>query len=96
MIKEEAKRKARILNFWKKNGLEATKEAFGVGRSTIFLWESKLKESKGKLESLNNQSRKPKTIKKRIVPEPIELTYLVQYRQAASFAWLSFTDEIYY
>ena len=80
MIKEEAKRKARILNFWHKHGLE----------------ESKLKESKGKLESLNNQSRKPKTIKKRIVPEPIELTYLVQYRQAASFAWLSFTDEIYY
>ena len=27
MIKEEAKRKAKILTFWKKHGLEATKEA---------------------------------------------------------------------
>ena len=72
MIKEEAKRKAKILTFWKKHGLEATKEAYGVGRSTLFEWQRILKENKNKVESLNNQSTKPHRVNKRRVPYLIE------------------------
>jgi len=67
MIKEEAKRKVKILTFWQKHGTEATKEAFGVGRSTLFEWQRILKENKGKIESLNNKSTKPKSINQRRV-----------------------------
>ena len=81
MIKGEAKRKAKILNFWHKHGLGATQEAFGISRASIFLWESKLMKSKGKLESLNNQSRRPKTVRKRITPESIEQFILSQRKE---------------
>jgi len=37
MISDKAKRKAKILAFWEKYGLEATKEAFNVSRSILFL-----------------------------------------------------------
>jgi transposase InsO family protein len=66
MIKEEAKRKAMILTFWQKYGLEATKEAYKVGRRTLFVWQRLLKEAEGKLEALNSQSRAPKVKRKRL------------------------------
>ena len=37
MISDKAKRKAKILAFWGKYGLEATKKAFNVSRSILFL-----------------------------------------------------------
>ena len=72
MIQEDAKRKVKILAFWEKYGDEATKEAFGTGRSTLYRWQKELKEGHGKLEALNNQSRAPKNKRKRIIPESIE------------------------
>jgi len=59
MIQEEVKRRATVLEFWKKYGLDATHEAFRVSKRTLFRWKSVLKEKQGKLESLNNQSRAP-------------------------------------
>ena len=53
MITEQAKNRCKILVFWKKHGTSATEEAFNTKRRTLFLWQSKLKEGKGKLESLN-------------------------------------------
>ena len=53
MISEEAKRRARILTFWQTHGLAATMDAHSVKRRTLFLWQQKLKEREGKLESLN-------------------------------------------
>jgi transposase InsO family protein len=72
MIQEEAKRRARILTFWKKHGLEATKEAFGTPRSTLFRWQKALKEGQGKLEVLNKQSTAPINRRKRIIPQAVE------------------------
>lgn len=72
MITEEARRKVKILTFWKKHGLEATKEAYGVGRSTLFEWQRVLKRNKGKIESLNNKSRKPRSVNKRRVDYKVE------------------------
>ena len=65
MIKEEAKKRAKILTFWKKYGLEATQEAYSVKERTLYLWQQKLKASRGKLESLNDGSRAPKNKRKR-------------------------------
>jgi transposase InsO family protein len=79
MIQEEALKKAKILEFWQKYGLNATIEAFNVKRSTLYLWKKKLKESGGKLESLNNKSRAPKNKRKRIV-DPIVEEYIIKLR----------------
>ena len=53
MITNKAEERLRILIYWKKFGLEATKEAFGVKRSTLFNWQKKHKDSGYKLASLN-------------------------------------------
>lgn len=65
MITETATVRTKILSFWKKHGLEATEEAYAVKERTLYLWQAKLREGKGKLESLNNASRAPKEKRKR-------------------------------
>lgn len=65
MITDVAKKRVSILAFWKKHGIEATEEAFQVKERTLFLWQKKLKDKKGKLEALNNGSRVPKKKRKR-------------------------------
>ena len=79
MIREEAIRKVKILTFWKKYGLEATIEAFKVKRSTLYLWQKKLKENKGRIEALNNKSRVPKNKRKRII-DPKVKEFIIQQR----------------
>jgi transposase InsO family protein len=79
MITEEAKHRVRILAFWEKHGLDATKEAFGVGRATLFRWQKELRNTKGKLEGLNNKSTAPKKKRKREVPEGVE-DYIIRER----------------
>lgn len=66
MITEEAKHRARVLSFWKKHGTEATEEAFKVKRRTLFSWQKRLKEGKGKLEALNSKKKTPINKRKRI------------------------------
>jgi transposase InsO family protein len=65
MISEEAKKRAKIISFWKTYGLEATEEAYGVKERTLFLWQHKLRAGGGKLESLNCGSRAPKKVRRR-------------------------------
>lgn len=72
MVTEEAKRKARILAFWKRYGLEAAKEAFKVSRRTLFEWQKTLREKDGALEALNPKSKRPKTVRKREWPEAVK------------------------
>jgi len=72
MITEEAKKRVRILAFWEKYGTQATKEAFGVSRATLFRWQKALEESLGKLDALNKKNTTPKTKRKRIVPQAVE------------------------
>lgn len=66
MITEQAKKRARILTFWNKHGTEATNEAFGVKRRTLFLWQKNLRKGGGKLETLNSGSRVPKVKRRRL------------------------------
>lgn len=65
MVTEKAKQKARILVFWKKHGLVATQEAFSVSRRTLYLWQAKRDAGSGKHEALNEQSTRPKNVRKR-------------------------------
>lgn len=71
MITDKAKHKARVLAFYQKHGLVATLDAFPVRRSTLFLWQKKLKEEQGKLESLNDQSRDPTIKRRRLWPDSV-------------------------
>jgi len=71
MITEQAKKRVRVLAFWDKHGDTATKEAFGVSRRTLFRWQGKLQNTKGKLEGLNADSTAPRTRRKRMVPDGI-------------------------
>ena len=64
MVSEKAKWKAKVVDFFNKYGLSATKEAFGVSKSSIYLWRKKLRESGGKLEVLNDKSKAPKNRRK--------------------------------
>lgn len=63
MISEEAKRRKKILDFWQKYGLEATIDAFGVSRRTLYRWKAKLERAKGDLTALNPQSKRPKRVR---------------------------------
>lgn len=71
MVTNEAKRRAKILSFWEKHGLEATKEAFEIGRSTLFGWKKARKVGEGRMESLNPRSKRPKQVRRRNWPDAV-------------------------
>lgn len=73
MITQSAKQRTRMLAFWEKHGLEATKEAFTVKQSTLYDWRKKLKDGKGRLEALNVGSTRPKQVRSRIIEWPPEI-----------------------
>lgn len=68
MITKKAQHKFKVLIFWEKHGLKATKDAFGIGRSTLFEWQKKFNEGGRKPEALNEKKTTPKTKRKRIWP----------------------------
>jgi len=71
MVTNKAKEKARILAFWQKHGLKATLDAFLVKERTLYYWKSKLRAKNGALEALNEQSRRPKSARKRQWPREV-------------------------
>jgi transposase InsO family protein len=71
MISNKAKERCRILAFWERHGLEATREAFSVSRATLFRWQKALRTSDGKLEGLNPESTAPTRRRKRTIPKDV-------------------------
>ena len=67
MTPKDAQRRLTILGFWGRHGLEATRDAFGVSRRTLFRWNKALREAGGNPAALAKRScapkgrRKPKT-----------------------------------
>jgi len=59
MITKEAKERYRIMCFWRQYGLQATKEAFGASRSTLYGWWKIYLSSDRNIESLNPKSQAP-------------------------------------
>lgn len=66
-----AKFRMKVLSFYGQFGFTATKEAYQVGRSTIFLWKKQLKKAGGSLLSLVPLSTRPKTTRRMVVEEKI-------------------------
>jgi len=80
MITEKAKRKARIITFFDTHGLQATKDAYGIGKTTIYRWKQSLLTDNGKLECLNDKSKAPKNRRSRKVPEEV-IAYIIEQRK---------------
>ena len=80
MIQKEAKRRADALSFWERHGINASMDAYNVSRATLYRWKKKLKEGKGKLESLNSKSKAPKKRNKRKIDYRIE-KYIIEQRR---------------
>jgi transposase InsO family protein len=71
MITQQALKKAKILVFWEKHGLDAAIEAFEVKRRTLFDWKKKWVAGEKKPEALNEKSRAPKRKRVRMWDEDI-------------------------
>ena len=69
----------KIIEFFDKYGCEATREAFGKSRSTVYLWKQKLKTAGGKLSALAPKDKAPIHRRKRIVYPYIE-SFIIDYR----------------
>ena len=79
--KDIIERRLKIIAFFDEFGERATKEAFLVSRSTVFLWKKKLRETNGKLTSLVPKSRAPLKRRKRETPLAL-VAFIKDYRRA--------------
>lgn len=72
MITEQAKKKLKVLGFWKQYGLKAALAAFGISRRTLYNWKATLVKGNNQLEALNERSKRPTSVRKRQWPEVIK------------------------
>lgn len=79
MITNNAKTRLKILNYWKKYGFEATFDAFGAKRSTLYYWQKIYREGEYKLESLNPGKTIRKNLNKREI-HPLILAEIKRLR----------------
>ena len=61
-----AEKKLEALEFWNKYGLNATRDAFAVSRSTLYAWRAKHRS--GGLSALHDHSRAPRAPRRRSWP----------------------------
>ena len=78
--REVIEKRLKIISFFDKYGEEATKEAFKVSRSTVYLWKKKIKESGGRLISLVPKSKEPKNKRKRLTSKAV-VQFILEYRK---------------
>jgi putative transposase len=70
--KAEVERRVKILTFWKQHGLEATIDAFGVSRATLFRWQQLLDANRGNVAVLDPKSTAPKQRRVRSISPDLE------------------------
>jgi len=70
--KAEVERRVKILTFWQKHGLLATKEAFGVSRATLFRWQQILDQNRGNIAVLDPKNTAPVRRRVRSIPKDLE------------------------
>lgn len=80
MIQDKAKKKAEIVYFFEKYGLEPTILAFKISKSSIYLWRKILKENQGRIESLNEKSKAPLNPRKSKV-NPLIKEFIKNFRR---------------
>lgn len=69
-----------VIKFYQQFGLKATLAAFPVKRSTVLLWQQKLKLSKGRLSSLIPRSTKPRRVNQ-MHTHPVVLAEICRLRR---------------
>jgi len=67
-IAPDAQRRLEILDFWRRHGLDATREAFKVSRRTLFGWRARLRAEAGNVAALVPGSTAPKQRRRRQWP----------------------------
>jgi transposase InsO family protein len=67
MITTKAEQRRKILLFWRKYGLQATKDAYGVSRATLYGWWKLYRDSDYVVSSLDPGSQAPIKRRKRII-----------------------------
>ena len=80
MIQAKAKKKAEIVSFFEKYGLDATISAFKISKSSIYAWRKTLRQNQGRIESLNEQSKAPKHPRKSKI-NPVIKQFIKNYRK---------------
>ena len=75
MIAPDAQRRLQILDFWRRHGLDATREAFQVSRRTLFAWRAKFRTEGGNLAALVPRSTAPKQRRQRQWPPALRAPY---------------------
>src|SRR3989338_11104966 len=68
---ESAQFRMRVITFYDCYGVKATKEAFSVGRSTVFLLKKSLRQANGSLAVLCPKSTAPHTRRKMVVDHKV-------------------------
>lgn len=79
-LNEVASERLRIIKYYKNYGEVATKEAFGVGRKTIYVWRKRLSLSQGKITSLVPTSTKPINVRG-METDPKIVTFIKNLRE---------------
>ena len=70
----------KVLNFFDCYGANATKEAFAVSRSTVYLWKQTLKANNGRISCLAPGSKAPLNRRKRST-SPVIANFIVAQRE---------------
>lgn len=78
--KETIRHRLKVMSFFDQFGVAATKEAFSVSRSTVFLWKKTLKEANGRIQSLAPESKAPKTPRKKRKVDLKHCQFIIDYR----------------
>lgn len=63
-IKAVQEFRVKVLEHKNQYGIDSAIDAFGVGRSTIYLWQKKYRASRKLITSLSPKSTKPKRVRK--------------------------------
>jgi len=79
--KQEVERRAKILDFWKKHGEQAARDAFSISRRTLYRWQAALGKRQGHLDALDPLSTAPKKRRRRNVLVEVE-TFIIAEREA--------------
>ena len=77
---EVAKQRMKIIDFYKKHGEQATKEAFGADRRVLSRWKQRLWQKGGKLSALVPSSTRPHKVRTSPVP-PKVIDFIRHWRE---------------
>lgn len=85
MLHHTAEERIRILAFWDEHGIEATTDAFGVSRRTLYRWRARLRKTGGELTALHPGSTAPKRRRQRQWPPEVVAGWILSLPRLGRF-----------